>query len=701
MLQRLPMHVINGLGVALGVAAVQALGEAAGGSRAAALAMTGAICASLADLPLRPERNWRRVGAGALMGLGAATLMLLTQPHAGVRGAAIALITFAAMMMLGWGPRAGPASFAALLSIVFTMGLPAGQPALLALGWQAGGAACYLLWSSATSIALQPLYRRLALAATLEASARLLRARIALLRGEHGPLHDALRAWVRTEAQLADRLQLARDLLFAAAPTPPVQRQTAVLLRLIDLRDLLLATSLDLDRLGDDPSAQRLRAAYLLRIERLAQALERARSTLLGADAAMPALDQPALPPADAFGPDDPARLLQPPMSRRLQRLAGEVRRIDALLHGAQEAPLLERAELRQFVAPEGWPLKALAPHASIASPVLRHALRAATALGAAYFVALALPWASHPQWLVLSVAVVLRNTFDQTMQRRKLRVAGTVLGCLVVAALSQVSSPLALSLVFLAAIGLAHGFVVERYLVTAMAGTVMALLQAHLVAPDEALPIVERIADTVIGAALAWLFSYMLPSWEQRLLPSAIERVLAALRAYAREVLAPGTAASIAQRQARRRAYDTIGALTASVQRSVVEPAGVRPALQPLVLLIDQAQRLMAHLSMVRLLLQRHASEFDPTTIAAAVSRCAATLDAALDAASAPAVAPAAAAVAAPLPPPTEDQARQPMLEWRLQVSAANAHELRAAAQTALLMLRTLAHRANAAATP
>jgi uncharacterized membrane protein YccC len=689
MRNRLPMHVINGVSVALGIGLIQALLHAAAGPRAAALAMTGAIYASLADLPLRPERNWRRVGAGALMGLGAATLMLLTRPHPHALGITIALITFCAMMMLGWGPRAGPASFAAVLSIVFTMGLPAGQPALEALRWQAVGAVCYLLWSVATSIALQPRYRRLSLAAALDASARLLRARIAVLRGERGAGHEALREWVRSEAQLADRLQLARDLLFAAAPAVEVRRQTAVLMRLIDLRDLLLASSLDIDRLGADESGRHLRERYTDRLEQLALALVQARTRLRGGGGALPALDQPALPGADEFDPADPRRPLLPAMERRLQRLAGEVRRVDALLRGAQEAPLLDRDELRQFVAPEGWPLRSLEPHRSLASPVLRHALRASAALAAAYTIALALPWASHPQWLVLSVAVVLRNTFDQTVLRRNLRVAGTVLGCLVVLALAQVSSPLALSAVFLVAIGLAHGFSVERYLVTAMAGTVMALLQAHLVAPDEGFPIAERIADTVLGAALAWAFSYMLPSWERRQLPAAIERMLAALRDYARRVLSPADAASVEQRLARRRAYDMVGALAASVQRSLVEPAGVRPALQPLALLIDQAQRLMAHLSTARLLLQRSASEADARAVAQAVSACAAAVDAALDPAAAPIVPPDTEIVTLEPPAGVDPAALQPWLAWRLQITERNAIDLRSAARAALENLR------------
>ena len=39
----------------------------------------------------------------------------------------------------------------------------------------------------------------------------------------------------------------------------------------------------------------------------------------------------------------------------------------------------------------------------------------------------------------------------------------------------------------------------------------------------------VERVADTLIGVAIAWGFSYVLPTWERTQIPSMIERTLAA----------------------------------------------------------------------------------------------------------------------------------------------------------------------------
>ena len=90
--------------------------------------------------------------------------------------------------------------------------------------------------------------------------------------------------------------------------------------------------------------------------------------------------------------------------------------------------------------------------------------LRAALALSLAYALGQVLPWATHPHWLVLSVAVVLRGNLEQTLSRRNERIIGTVLGCLLVMALAQLHEPRVLGLAFLAAVGVAHAYVNKRY---------------------------------------------------------------------------------------------------------------------------------------------------------------------------------------------------------------------------------------------
>jgi uncharacterized membrane protein YccC len=183
--------------------------------------------------------------------------------------------------------------------------------------------------------------------------------------------------------------------------------------------------------------------------------------------------------------------------------------------------------------------------------------------------------------------------------------VLGTAIGCVAVTVLVPLAGDPALKLTFVAAVGMAHAFVNVRYLLTAVSATVMALLQAHFAAPTTASLVVERLLDTVIGALLAWAFSYVLPSWERRALPMAIERALEALRSYAACALELH-AASAEQRLARQRAYDALEVVAAALRRSAAEPQRVRPPVKELVIALDHAQRLMAHVSSLRSLLQR-----------------------------------------------------------------------------------------------
>jgi uncharacterized membrane protein YccC len=188
--------------------------------------------------------------------------------------------------------------------------------------------------------------------------------------------------------------------------------------------------------------------------------------------------------------------------------------------------------------------------------------------------------------------------------------VLGTVLGCLVVVALARLPSPLSLNTIFLVALGTAHAFVIQRYWLTATAASIMALLQSHLVNPEAGFAIGERVADTFLGALLAWSFSYVLPSWERRGVADQIAHVLRDLQAYASHSLRATTGDQVEERLARRQAYDSLAALAAALQRSRVEPSGVRLPARQIAALIDYGERLMAHLSMVRLTLARLADD-------------------------------------------------------------------------------------------
>jgi len=695
----LPAYVVNGIAVAVGIGCIQIVARELAGAHAAALVVSGAACASIADLPNATSRTWHRVGAAALLSVLAALAVDLVRARPTALGLVVIAVAFVAMMALAWGARAGAVSFSPVLAMIFAMAVPPAEHELAIAGWGACGAVAYLGWALLAGAALQRRYRTLAMVAALRAAAALFRARAdvlvayRVLAGEAPPL----RAWIGGEAALADRLQAARDLVYPAVQSACWQRDVAIVLRLIDLRDALLTSRLDVALLGTDVAGREIleRAAAALRAlgERLDDAADALRdgTTSSAPEAIAPSLA--ALGDAAAMPADDPRARLVPVLAGRLDRLAGDVDRIHRLLHGERDTLPLTEQQLQTFVAPEGWPTRALKPHWRRDSPVLRHAVRMSLALGTAYYLALALPWAAHPYWLVLSVAVVLRGSLGDTLARRNARVLGTVLGCLIVIGVSHLPSAAFVNVAFLAALATAHSFVIQRYWVTATAASVMALLQSHLVNPEAGFAIGERIADTFLGAMLAWCFSYVLPSWERRSVPDAIGRALGELRDYAAHSLRAGSGDAVDERLARRKAYESLAALGAAVSRSRVEPRGVRLPIERVAALLDHGERFMAHLSLVRHSLARLDDAAELRRVDAALAEAVAALGVCLDIAAPDELAErqTAAAVAAaaddvdllPAQPPTADVV--PWLARRLAQLVREATDIRAAAQASL----------------
>jgi uncharacterized membrane protein YccC len=613
-----PVHWWNGLTVALGVAMVQVvvslLAPPSLSHIASQLAMACAICASMADLPGNLSRNFKRVALGGALALLAVVSVALLRHHHGWMGLLVAVLAFCSALMLSWGLRASAVSFAPILAMVFALAWPP-LPLPVVMSSGAAGIGLYLGWALLSGAVLQRRFRRLALAEALRGLAQLLHARAELV-GSGGAAH-AMQDWLGNEAQLAEVLQTARDQVFPHGEDDP--RSVAVLLHVIELRDLMLASRLDLELIGEDPVGQQLRRSLVERLDSLTHALERCRDTLLS-ERSLGAL---VLPPVawPSVPAQDPRARLQALLQDRLAHLDGEVLSIArALDRGQPLAPLpLDLAQLQQFVTPEGWPMGLLKAQLHLDSPVLRHAVRSLLALSCAYYIALALPWSSHPHWLVLSVAVVLRGTLDQTLARRNMRVLGTAIGCGLILLLSQVQNLLLWIIVLQVAVGIGHAFITRRYLITAIAATVMALLQAHLADPTHGVAVVERLADTVLGAALAWAFSYVLPAWERRHLPRSVKRARSALQLYVKKAMTAELtpAGALSQRLARRQAYDALAALSAALQRSAAEPRRVRPPLQDLNTMLDHGYRLMAHLSMMRQTLMRRADELGPEGLA------------------------------------------------------------------------------------
>ncbi|WP_298233396.1 FUSC family protein, partial [uncultured Azohydromonas sp.] len=388
-------------------------------------------------------------------------------------------------------------------------------------------------------------------------------------------------------------------------------------------------------------------------------------------------------------------------LANRVRHVADEVAHAVALARGEREPDLpAVRVAWRLFVSPTAWSWRPFVALWRWDAPPLRHAIRAALAVGSAYALAQALPWGTHEYWILLTIVVVLRGSLAQTLERRDSRVLGTFFGCLLTGALLALHPPgWSLLLALTLAQAVAHAFAVQRYLVTSVAATVLGLVQAHLLGAGggPVFDMVERLADTLIGVGLAWGFSYVLPSWERGQLPALIARVLRAQARHARVALALGQFDAVDDepelqwRLARREAYDSLSALVQATQRALVEPRAVRPPLQSLERLQVQAYQLLAQLTALKTMLVLRRGRLDLQALRAPLARAAEDLCATLEHGAPPALEPAELDGTSRLPAYLPEEDLNPWALRRLALAQGLAARLRQQADQVGEALRDL----------
>lgn len=644
-------YVTNGLSVTLGVIAIMLLLFEAVGLAGASSAAVGVLVTSLPDVPAPRKRKIMQMLPAPLLGTPLFMLVQLTREDVWLLGVVLVAGTFLAVMVMAWGKRGGPLTFSLLFSMLFSMAAPpVGELDQIAQhgGWFALGAGLYLVWGVCTTHWLNRRYRVQMLAECLHSFAQILRTqaqRFTPGANLQADSHVLLAKMLEQQATFADHLQNTRDVVLESPTNPARMRMAAVLLALLEARDHQLACDLDLDMLllvessaVRLPALQQVLNTTAMQLERLSLSLLMGRRLqALSPIAPLRADLQQALPPRHSFLDDAvlPAErravALLHSMADRIGHISDEAVRIAALARG-DVAPELAavRTQWQLFVSPTRWAWAPLLGQLTWRAPTLRYALRATLAVGVGYIVSQHLPWAAHKYWILTTIVVVMRGNLSQTLQRRDARVAGTVLGCLLVMGLLATHpSARVLLLVIAISMGLAHAFALRRYLYTTIFATLAGLLQAHilLVGAAPTFAIFERLGDTLLGAGLAWLFSYVLPAWERNQLPALVRRSLQAQSQHAKLALAlgePAQASDLPWRLARREAYDSLSALTQATQRSLAEPSQVRPALEPLEAVQGRSYRLLAQLTAIKSLLLLRRPQLDMAVVTPALQKAA-----------------------------------------------------------------------------
>jgi hypothetical protein len=599
-------RVLNGLSVGFGLALLSVPIFALSGPVIAASASVGMLITSIGDQTAPARGKLRQIAPvlwlAAPMTLAVQFAHLVPHHSTALIGALVGIGGFI-------GLRGAPLGFALVLAIVFAMATepPADwRAALTHVAWFQFGALLYAAWAVFSARLLNLRFRTLAMAEAINELATMLRQQAARLVATGDRRENQLRALLGEQAALADKLQTARDLVLDRPTGPRELRLTGLLIAAIRLREQALACELELDmqptRGGPQPTLAQALALEALWAD-LGAHLDRVCWALftggeLPTDLAASFARRAAVAPGTA----------PPALRAAVDAMCTEMHGLLQLAARGHIDPSLELDERARhwprFRTSMRWPIAPLKRAMNGRSPVLRYALRVAVALLVGYTVGLHLPWAAHPQWILLTIAVVMRTNLAQTIERRNARLLGTLLGCVLVTAILSLHPSVPVQFLVLAlGAGIAHGFAQVRYLVAATAATVLALIQGHLLHTAGEFALFERLADTLIGTALAWAFSYVLAAWERRQLPALLIRLRKAQLQHAQTALGGDELASADAdwRLARREVHDSLAAIAVAAQRAQAEPRSVQPPLDLLERVQLRSYRLLAQLGGMR----------------------------------------------------------------------------------------------------
>jgi uncharacterized membrane protein YccC len=528
----------------------------------------------------------------------------------------IGVISFVGGLVTGLGRWAVAVAMQAVIPMVFILGFPhetypgAVRTEMLLLG----GGVAYIVIALLATVFTDPSARRMVASETIHEFSIYLRA-VAAVFDPDRDLEAAYGAAIRQQSALAEQFQSARTLLLERPGTVGERfRLAASIGILLDAHDALVAAQCDVELIRKTPAASTVLArigdvlrAGSLDLEHLSLELLTTGHPILPPDhhLAIDALKREATRVEADEAMDQKVRAALDAATWRLVLSLSHVRRLEqSLSNDATARAAIGDVKLAAFIPKRSYAPSALIPHLSPESPVLRFAARLSLAMMAGALVAQSLGDDRHGNWVLLTIAVVMRAGYGLTRQRRDDRVIGTLIGC-VLAAGSVAYLPVgALVGVQGLAVAVTHSFARLNYRISSTGASVMALVTLHLVQPWVSAPILVRLADTLVGAAIAHLFNYFWPRWEFLDAPQLASRLQSQLAAFASAALR-GDVSEHDYRLARKNVIEAMAALSDSAGRMAIEPMTARKGLDEMAELLIRAYSLVAQLSAARLATQ------------------------------------------------------------------------------------------------
>ena len=684
-----------GLRVAIGLVGLALLVQEISDSATAMTVCIGALCTTLMDMPSPLRHKFNEMLASVLLCSAVTLLISLCGPVQWLLMTVLVLVSFLASMMVVYGKKSMPLQLAALFIMTMSMEHQmTWRQSFHHAGLFMLGGLIYLAYAMAIAWVLRHRIKQQVLAEALFELAAYIDIKADFYDTRFN-LTEQFNKLVRHQSILADRQQASRDLILRSHKNSKDAIVVQVHVCMLDLYELILSTHTDYallrQHLADSDVLQSLHdLAYKAArdIEAVAYAVTRKRASYaqISYDKEWADIEAEI---ARLHAQGDAAQEALATLRAQRNKIRAILKMIAELHLATQkvyaDVPFWSGADMAPFLSQQKYELKTLLSNLRLDSPVFRFALRVSMAISVGLLIGHWLPYAAHSYWIVLTIVIILRPTFSMTRQRRADRIIGTLIGCVVTAIVIRfVHSNIVLMAILFLSIVATPTFIYLRYRYTAIAVSLMILLQMHLVAPSNPNLVSERLIDTLIGAAVASVFSFVLANWEYQSLPRLVRQVLNVNLSYmqASFALLQGKCFDdFAYRIERKRLMDSLAALSSALVRMLDEPASKQRAVEDINLFIVQNYLLVAHVAALRSILGRHASQLPVAPVNALLghshTQVCLTLSRALEQLDDKAA--ISAPLAAPAAPPVSDVAWSgwPLVKRRIRLLQADADKI------------------------
>jgi len=262
-----------------------------------------------------------------------------------------------------------------------------------------------------------------------------------------------------------------------------------------------------------------------------------------------------------------------------LIRLKHNIRQIDdyikAIKTGMGESDV--QVQYAHFVSVQDFSFAPVKNNLSFKSPVFRFALRLTTACMFGFGLSYLFNLGTYNYWIVLTILMVIRPSFNITQKRNKQRLIGSLTGIVagfgILLLFQRVDVQISFAVISLVGF---LAFLRTNYLTAVAFITAMVVLCFNVYSGQDSSIILERIYDTLLGCVIAFAAAYLFPVWEGKRLGFHIKQVLESNIRYLEKLYdeATGTPSDVtAYKLSRKSVYTSLASLSSAFASMQSEP--------------------------------------------------------------------------------------------------------------------------------